>query len=66
MPARIVASSGFLAQARLAAIRLGCLCELSLKRQAPVLSESPSRSGEEVSPKREGVIVPLFLIRALA
>jgi len=36
------------------------LRELSLKRQAPVLSESPSRSSEEVSPKGENVKVPLF------
>ncbi|QCE10750.1 hypothetical protein DEO72_LG10g1981 [Vigna unguiculata] len=31
------------------------------RRRAPVVSESPARSGEEVSPKKECVIVPLFL-----
>ncbi|QCD79544.1 hypothetical protein DEO72_LG1g3186 [Vigna unguiculata] len=36
------------------------LPELSLRRQAPVLSEKSSRSGEEVSPKRENVKAPLF------
>ncbi|QCE11223.1 hypothetical protein DEO72_LG10g2456 [Vigna unguiculata] len=38
------------------------LRELSLKRRVPVLSESPSRSGEEVSPKREDALAnfPLF------
>jgi len=38
------------------------LRELSIRRRAPVLSESPSRSDEEVSPKREDTesIVPLF------
>ncbi|QCE14541.1 hypothetical protein DEO72_LG11g1544 [Vigna unguiculata] len=36
------------------------LRELSLRRHAPVLSERPSRSGEEVSPKRENVTAPLF------
>jgi len=30
-----------------------CLHELSLRRRALVLSEKASRSGEEVSPKRE-------------
>jgi len=63
---RTVEGSGFLAQASLS--RLGeisstrpiCLCELSLKRRAPVLRESTSRSGEEVSPKRECVTAPLF------
>ena len=36
------------------------LRELSLRRRAPVLSEKPSRSGEEVSPKRENATTPLF------
>ena len=42
------------------------LRELSLRRRAPVLSEKPSRSSEEVSPEQENVAVPLFLFRALA
>jgi len=67
--------SGFLAQANLS--RLGeisstrpfCLRELSLRRRAPVLSESTSRSSKKVSPQRGGLAstrvrdnatVPLF------
>ena len=42
------------------------LCELSLRRQALVLSEKSSRSSEEVSPKREKATSPLFPFRALA
>jgi len=37
-----------------------CLCEMSLRRQTPVLSENSSCSSEEVSPKRENMKVPLF------
>ncbi|QCE14203.1 hypothetical protein DEO72_LG11g1202 [Vigna unguiculata] len=49
-------------------IDLEVLCELSLRRRAPVLSESPSRSGEEVSPKRGDAhaTVPLFSSPRLA
>jgi len=36
------------------------LRELSLRRQVPILSESPSCSGKEVSPKQESAIKPLF------
>jgi len=48
--------------------RLRCLRELSLRRVAPVLSESPSRSGKEVSPQRDNAkaIVSLFQALALA
>jgi len=35
--------------------------ELSLRRQATILSESPSHSSEEVSPMREYVTVPLII-----
>jgi len=37
------------------------LRELSLRRRAPVLSERPSHSGKEVSPKWENATTPLFL-----
>jgi len=36
------------------------LHELQLRRRAPVLSEQPSRSIEEVSPKQENATMPLF------
>ncbi|QCD78941.1 hypothetical protein DEO72_LG1g2577 [Vigna unguiculata] len=36
------------------------LHELQLRRRAPVLSEQPSRSVEEVSPKQENATMPLF------
>jgi len=37
-----------------------CLRELSLRWWASVFSEKPSRSGKEVSPKRENATTPLF------
>jgi len=37
-----------------------CLRKLSLRRWAPILSEKPSHSGEEVSFKRENAKAPLF------
>ena len=54
-----------LAKARVLENPYQVLRELSLKRRALVLSERPSRSGEEVSPKRENVTTPLFPLRAL-
>jgi len=42
------------------------LLELLLKRRGPVLSEGTSRSGKEVSPKRENATTPLFPLRAPA
>jgi len=50
-----------LAKASLAVLAPFCLRELLLRRWTPTLSENMSRSGEEVSPKRECVTVPLFL-----
>jgi len=38
-----------------------CLREMLLKQRAPILSEKPSRSGEEVLPKWENARAPLFL-----
>ncbi|QCD95758.1 hypothetical protein DEO72_LG6g454 [Vigna unguiculata] len=55
-----------LAQARVPEVAPWNLHELSLRRQAPVLSDSPSRSGEEASPKRENANATVPTFRALA
>jgi len=72
VPARTVTGPSFLAQTSLS--RLGEISSNSprllvwvvAQAASSCLSESPSRSGEEVSLKQEGTTVPLFLIRALA
>ncbi|QCD83074.1 hypothetical protein DEO72_LG2g3417 [Vigna unguiculata] len=52
--------------ARLAVTRPRCLRELSLRRVTPVLSESSSRSSEEVSSKRGNAKATVSIFRALA